>query len=218
MNRRTRLLMIFGIVLLGAFVVGAVTRFVSQYQDNRRQQAGAVPSAEVRVAPGAKIGGPFDLIDQNGKKFTDRDLRGKFALIYFGYTFCPDVCPTELLIVGQVLDRMGEAAKEIQPVFITIDPERDTIKVLRDYAANFHPRLIALGGAPEKLRAALKAFGVYAARARQEAGAPPGDYLMDHTSFIYLVGPKGRTRALFRRGSDPAAIARRVLEHMKEGR
>jgi protein SCO1/2 len=129
------------------------------------------------------IGGPFELIDQHGKPVSDKTFRGQYMLIYFGYGFCPDVCPTELSNMASALDVLGTKAKNVQPIFITVDPERDTPEFLADYVANFHPRLIGLTGTPEQVKAAAKAYKVYYAKATK-----PGetDYLMDHTSFVYL--------------------------------
>ena len=141
---------------------------------------------------GAKIGGPFALVDQRGRSFTDRDLRGKYALVYFGYTFCPDVCPLDVQKLSAGLTAF-EAAQpalgaKVVPVFVTVDPERDTPAELKQFAANFHPRLVALTGSRAAVDAAMKAYRIYARRA-----GPPGarDYLIDHLAVIYLMGPDG---------------------------
>jgi protein SCO1/2 len=159
------------------------------------------------------IGGPFELIDQHGKPVTDKTFRGQYMLIYFGYGFCPDVCPTELSNMASALDVLGTKAKNVQPIFITVDPERDTPEFLADYVANFHPRLIGLTGTPEQVKAAAKAYKVYYAKATK-----PGetDYLMDHTSFVYLMGPDGRFLSLFRGQTDPATMAQTIARFMAE--
>jgi protein SCO1/2 len=139
---------------------------------------------------GLTVGGPFSLIDGDGQRVTDKTWRGKYMLIYFGYTFCPDVCPTTLTSVAEALDQLGSRADRIQPLFITIDPKRDTQAVVKQYAAAFGPRIIGLTGSAEEIAAAAKAYRVYYAEHR--TGAGPDDYSMDHSSVLYLMGPDGR--------------------------
>lgn len=152
----------------------------------------------------AAIGGPFQLTDHTGKAVGDADYRGKHLLIYFGYTFCPDVCPTELSTMAAALDALGPLAERIQPLFVTIDPERDTVAHLADYVALFHPRLTGLTGTPEQVRAVARAYRVYAAKA---PGGANEDYLMDHSSFVYLMGPDGKFVAVFPGGTGPEKMA-----------
>jgi len=151
---------------------------------------------------GAAIGGPFALVDQNGVVRRDSDFRGELMLVYFGYTFCPDACPTALQTMSSALDELGDGAKGVQPLFITVDPERDTVQQMKLYAANFHPRLVALTGSAEQTAAAARAYRIYFEK------APHGDetdYLVDHSSFVYLMGRDGRYLAHF--GPDVTADA-----------
>jgi protein SCO1/2 len=136
------------------------------------------------------IGGPFTLIDGSGKPVTDQAFRGKFMLVYFGYSFCPDVCPTTLNEIADAMDRLGPAAARVQPIFITVDPKRDTPEVIRQYAANFSPRLLGLTGSPEQIAQVAKEYRVYYAEHR--TGPGPNDYSMDHSSVLYLMGPDGQ--------------------------
>jgi protein SCO1/2 len=136
------------------------------------------------------VGGPFSLIDGDGHPVTDQTWHGKYMLVYFGYTFCPDVCPTTLTAVADALDVLGKKADRIQPLFITVDPKRDTAAVVKQYAAAFGPRIIGLTGSPEQIAAAAKAYRVYYAEHR--TGPGPDDYSMDHSSVLYLMGPDGR--------------------------
>ncbi|WP_431855886.1 SCO family protein [Azospirillum sp.] len=152
----------------------------------------------------AAVGGPFRLTDHTGKTVTDADYRGKYLLIYFGYTFCPDVCPTELSTMAASLDKLGPTADRIQPLFITIDPERDTVAHMADYVPLFHPRLVGLTGTPDEVRAVAKAYRVYAAKAPGSSGE---GYLMDHSSFVYLMGPDGKFIAVFPGGTSPEKMA-----------
>jgi protein SCO1/2 len=139
---------------------------------------------------GLSIGGPFSLTDGDGKRVTDRDLRGKYVLIYFGYTFCPDVCPTTLNQVAEAMDRLGPRADRVQPVFITIDPRRDTPPVMKQYVASFGPRIMGLTGTEAEIAAVAKEFRVYYAPHR--TGDGPNDYTMDHSSVLYLLDPDGK--------------------------
>ena len=138
---------------------------------------------------GFEIGGPFQLVGGDGKLVTDRDFRGRWMLIYFGYTSCPDVCPTTLTQIAAALDRLGPDADKIRPVFITIDPKRDTPNVVREYAAAFSPRLVGLTGSPEQIAKVEADYRVFASEHR--TGNGPNDYTMDHSSILYLAGPDG---------------------------
>lgn len=137
----------------------------------------------------ALVGGPFSLVNQDGKRVTEKDFLGKYMLVFFGYTFCPDVCPTELQVMTAALDQMGPQADRIQPVFVSIDPARDTPDVLKAYVGNFGPRLVGLTGTPEEVANIAKAYRVYYAKAGNSNSTT--DYLMDHSSIIYLMGPDG---------------------------
>lgn len=161
----------------------------------------------------ALIGGPFTLVDQDGKTVSDRDFRGKLMFIYFGYTFCPDVCPTELQTMTLALDELSERERtRVQPLLITIDPERDTPAVLKEYMTNFHPAFRALTGSDEQVRGAVRAYRAYAAKAKETAGS--GDYLMDHSSFIYLMDGKGEYLTHFRPGQKETEIAKTIRSHL----
>jgi cytochrome oxidase Cu insertion factor (SCO1/SenC/PrrC family) len=144
-------------------------------------------------AGAVSIGGPFELLDQHGVGRTDKDFRGAYMLMYFGFTYCPDTCPTSLLKITNALEELAAVApnkaERVVPVFISVDPERDTPAALRTYAENFHPRLVALTGAPRELERLGRAYGVFFAKVPTEE---PGEYLMDHTGFVYLMGPDGK--------------------------
>ena len=145
-------------------------------------------SSEVSLA-GVSIGGPFVLVDQNGVLRHDSDFRGKLMLVYFGYTYCPDACPAALSTISAAMDKLGAAGDGVQPIFITIDPERDSVQQMKLYASNFAPRLEALTGSAEQVAAAARGYRVYYAK---EKGSTPDDYVMDHSGFIYLMGRDGR--------------------------
>jgi protein SCO1/2 len=143
---------------------------------------------------GVSIGGPFTLTDQNGVTRHDSDFRGKLMLVYFGYTYCPDACPAALNTISAAMDQLGASADQVQPIFITVDPARDTVQQMKLYATNFTPRLLALTGTPAEIAAAAKAYRVYFQKVKGEGA---DDYLMDHSGFIYLMGRDGKYLAHF---------------------
>jgi protein SCO1/2 len=138
------------------------------------------------------IGGPFHLIDQNGQTRSDADFHGQYLLVFFGYTNCPDVCPTTLQTITTAMDKLGGDAAKVTPIFITVDPERDTPAVMKAYAANFTLRLVALSGNPDAIAAAAKVYRIYYKKVGEGAG-----YSMDHTALVYLMGPDGNYLAHF---------------------
>jgi cytochrome oxidase Cu insertion factor (SCO1/SenC/PrrC family) len=162
----------------------------------------------------ALIGGPFTLTNQDGKPVTDKDLLGKHALIFFGYTYCPDVCPTELQVMSAALQQMGQKADEIRPVFISVDPERDTPEAIKAYVSNFDSRFIGLTGTPEQVAQAARAYRVYYAKVANQRD--PGSYLMDHSSILYLMGPDGRFLKHFAYTTDAAALAKDLESAMQQ--
>jgi len=138
----------------------------------------------------AAIGGSFTLADQTGQSLTEQDLKGSYSLIYFGYTFCPDVCPTGLQVMSNAIEQLQEEIQSmVTPVFITIDPERDTVERLTSYLSNFHPSIIGLTGTEKQIAQVARAYRVYYAKAKGSEGA--GDYLMDHSSIIFFMDPEG---------------------------
>ena len=134
------------------------------------------------------VGGPFTLIDHNGATFTDNDLRGRYFLVFFGYTHCPDVCPTTLFEISEILRRIGPQADQPAALFITVDPERDTPEVLKDYLSSFDPHIRGLTGSPEAIEAVAKTYRVFA----KKVPLAGGDYSMDHTAIVYLMDKDGR--------------------------
>ncbi len=149
------------------------------------------------------IGGPFSLVDTNGKRVTDRDFRGKLMLVFFGYTHCPDVCPTELQTLSTVMDKLGPAADKVAPVFISVDPNRDTAEALANYMKNFNPRITGLTGDPNDIANAAKAYRVYYRKAGDIGG---GDYSVDHSAFVYLMDGEGKYLTHFSFNTAPEAI------------
>ena len=159
------------------------------------------------------VGGPFELIDHTGTKRTDADFRGKLLLVYFGYTYCPDICPTDLAQISLTIDKLGVAGKEVQPLFISVDPARDTPSVLAQYVAMFHPRLIGLTGTPAQIRALADSYKAYYAKYLPPDG---GVYLIDHTGFIYLMGRRGEYLGFFPPGTSADRMVEIIRQHLIE--
>jgi protein SCO1/2 len=169
----------------------------------------SVPGLGRTVTSGkVEVGGPFRLIDQDGKARSNSDFRGKYQLIYFGYSFCPDVCPTTLGVISQALDQMGADGNRIVPIFITIDPERDTPAVMKQYMAAFGPRFVGLTSDVATINAVEKEYRVYAKKQPLDKSNPKGGYGMDHSSVIYLMGPDGRMVSYYDELISPDALAK----------
>ena len=161
----------------------------------------------------AAIRSEFSLIDHNGNRVTEADFLGRWQLVFFGFTHCPDVCPTTLAYMANVLDRFGEEVERVAPIFITVDPSRDTPEVMAEYVRTFHPKLVGLTGSEAEVAAAAQAFRVYYERMEEET-APDG-YLMAHSGHIYLMTPEGRFEDVFREGDQSAEeMAADVLARM----
>jgi protein SCO1/2 len=189
---------IVAIVFAGVLVLAAGVLLALALREPPRGAAG--------TALASAIGGPFQLIDQNGKPFSDADLKGKWHLIFFGYTHCPDACPTALNEMSLALDRLGMKRDEVGVVFITVDPERDTPDALKSYVQSFDAPIVALTGSPEAVAQAAKAYRVfYAKHPRAD-----GDYDMDHSAVIYVMNPEGRFTATFTPDSSADAIVQRL--------
>lgn len=188
--------------VVGAFLCGLILVF------------GAVVYITGRTSPvgtaAAAVGGPFRLEDQNGKPVTDQDEKGRPFLVFFGYTHCPDVCPTTLFELSEVMKKLGKDADRTGVLFITVDPERDTPAVLKEYLSNFDPHLRGLTGDPAAVNAALKAYRVYA----KKVPLKDGDYTMDHTAVVYLMDKDGRFVAPFNLKQTPEAAADQLRRYL----
>lgn len=177
----------------------------------------AEPAAPPGNLAGASLGGPFTLTNQDGQTVRDTDFAGRWRLMYFGYGFCPDVCPTDLALIGRGLKAFETQAPglgaTIAPIFITIDPQRDTPAELKPFVAAFHPRLVGLTGTPEQIAAVTKAYGVYAKRMET---SDPENYLMDHSAMVYLFDPDGRPIAFLpHQGLTAQAITQMLATHVR---
>jgi protein SCO1 len=157
----------------------------------------------------ALIGGAFALEDGAGKTVSDQTLRGRPFLVYFGYTHCPDVCPTELAKISDILGKMGD--KPIPALFITVDPERDTPKVMQDYVSSFNPAIVGLSGSPEAVAATEKTFRVFARKGEKQ---PDGDYSMDHSSVVYLMNKNGAFVEAFNVERSPEDAAKELEKYL----
>jgi protein SCO1/2 len=190
-------------------VLGAIVLY-TQYE------GGGLPGTEDkevhRIDQIVDVGGPFELTDHNGRAVSAESFHGQYMLVYFGYTWCPDVCPVDVLVMGQAIEMLGPVGEQVQPLFVTVDPARDTVSSLAKYATNFHPRLLALTGREDQVAAAAAAYKVYYGKG--EEAESPDDYLIDHTNYMYLMGPDGAFLEVFPHGMRPAEVAQSIGQHL----
>ena len=199
MNNRTRALIglavvlaVGGTLLAGGVWLGTVLRL------------SGIGSGSPTFGPAA-IGGQFTLVAANGQYVSDRTYQGKWVLIYFGYTFCPDACPTALSNISVALEKLGSDASKLQPLFVTVDPQRDTREVMSDYLKSFDPRILGLTGTKDQINTVIKEFHLYV---KQEKSDGDGDnYLVSHSSYIYLMNPQGKFVNVIQGAADGDAIA-----------
>jgi protein SCO1/2 len=195
--RLNRLLILCSVALL--ILAGAAIWLVNQ-ELARRGQGGLS-----RIASAVAVGGPFELVDHTGATVTEGSFGDRNLLIFFGYTYCPDVCPTELARMATAIEQLGDQDRtKIQPLFITIDPERDTPEFLADYVAQFHPDIVGLTGSEEQIAQVAGAYRVFYAKADTD---DPDYYLMDHSSFTYLMAPDGSNILVFPYDTAPGEMA-----------
>jgi len=161
-----------------------------------------------------QIGGVFTLTDQHGIKRSTSEFHGTYQLIYFGYSFCPDICPLGLQNMSGALTALGRDIEAVQPLFVTIDPERDTVENLKIYASNFHPKFTMLTGTPQEIAPVLKSYKVYAAKAKPDGTM--ADYLIDHSTMIYLMGRKGQFLKSFPHTASPEELAKAITMLLAE--
>jgi len=197
-------------LLLAVFC--AISLFTSVNAETIETDKGAAPNIGGPMQ--GDIGGPFTLVDHNGNTVTDTDFRGRYMLIYFGYTYCPDVCPTAAIVMARALEQLGEEEKKVVPIIITIDPERDRPEDLKEYVAHFHPRMVGLSGTPEQVAVAVKAYKVYAAKIFEE-GWGVDEYFVYHSDVTYFMGPDGKYIDHFGSGTTPKIMAERMRKHLK---
>ncbi|WP_025899973.1 SCO family protein [Sneathiella glossodoripedis] len=188
-------LVVVGLVI-AAFII-ANEMFGERIQGTSRTIVGA-----------PQIGGPFTLVNEDGQQVTEEDFKGKLMLVFFGYTFCPDVCPTELNVFSEVMEALGEDAENVVPVFITVDPDRDTAEVIKEYTDAFHPSIIGLTGTPEQITHVKKQYRAYGQAVEKEKD--PEFYLVDHTSFTYLMGRDGEMITVFSYGTKAEEIVANI--------
>ena len=196
---------IFRIASLAALALLALVALAWQW--------GLLPSSD-KAGSGtgiARVGGPFALIDQDGQPRTENDYAGKLMLIYFGFTYCPDVCPTALQVMSTALQTLGPDASKIQPIFITVDPERDTPAQLKTYVGNFFPGMVGLTGSADAIKKTADAYRIYF---RKAADGSASEYLMDHSSIVFLMDRGGRYVSHFTHQTPPEKMAAVIREHL----
>lgn len=197
MNRR-----MFNVLLgalLGVLAVGGYMAWVGYGPTSQRDSSSLIPA----VARG-DVGGPFEAVDHTGRPVTQADFEGQLSIYYFGFTFCPDICPTELSVIASAIDLLGEDGDQVQPIFVTIDPERDTPEIMASYVNLFHPRMVGITGSVKQISEMANAFRVFYQKVESDDFSY---YLMDHSSFIYVMGADGQNVGIFPYGTSPDHLA-----------
>ncbi len=202
-NSKTGMAVAIGLIVVLLVAAGGMLWFVQ----NRDDEGSSLATAA--------IGGPFTLVDGTGQTVTDASYRGKYLLVYFGYTFCPDVCPTTLNEVAAAMDKLGAQADRVQPLFITVDPKRDKPDVIKQYVAAFSSRLVGLTGTQAQIAKVASEYRVYYAEHR--TGPGPDDYTMDHSSILYLMGPDGKFLSVIRADAGGPTIAADISRRLPAG-
>ena len=202
-----------GIAAMAALWLGCWSAAPASAQGSSRSAAELMDAVMWNREP---IGGAFQLIDQSGHARSERDYRGRLLLVYFGFTYCPDICPTDLQAIGLAMDRLGADAAHVQPLFITLDPERDTREQLAQYVPMFHPKLIGLTGSTAAIHAAAEAYRVYYKRV--STGSKPDDYTVDHSAFIYLIDRDGKYLGFFPPGTSAEKMVDMIRPYLGIGK
>ncbi|XAR68799.1 hypothetical protein NMG60_11000169 [Bertholletia excelsa] len=188
------------------------------YDKEKRRHIEEINSASDQVKQGpsvgkAAIGGPFSLVDHNGRAVTEKDFFGKWTVVYFGFTNCPDICPVELQKLVEAVDKIKKKSGiEIVPVFISVDPERDTVEQVREYVQEFHPSLIGLTGTPDEIKKTARAFRVYYMKTEEEGS----DYLVDHSIVMYLMDPRMEYVKFFGKNNDVDSLSDGIIKEIKQ--
>lgn len=197
-------------VYIGIVVAGVLMSVAAIFYQQRQEAPQEERVAEViEKAPMGQvaIGGSYELVDHHGNRRTDKDFKGSYLLVYFGYSYCPDICPMALHNISEALTHLGDAAKNVVPIFITVDPERDTSWHLKQYLKNYHPSFVGLTGSYAEIQHAIAQYHVYATKVESSTAS---DYLMDHSSIIYVMDPQGRYVTHCNHNTDPEEIVRLV--------
>lgn len=209
MNIKKRIIRTLILAAIGLVIGGGISYMQIQKEQSLLQRG---PKTSVAM-PGIALGGPFTLVNQSGENVTEKNFEGDYKLIYFGFTYCPAICPTELQKISQVMKSVSEEdAARIQPLFITLDPERDTVDVMREYVALFHPKLVGLTGTVAQIEDVKASYKVFSSRVETEEG---NDYSVDHSSFIYFMSPEGTVLGIYRMEDDADFITNEVRDLLK---
>jgi protein SCO1/2 len=195
-------------VIVAGFLIGAMGGAAALLL------TGGASDPNVTTTGKALIGGPFTLVDQHGKTVTDRDFRGRHMLVFFGFTHCPDICPAELQVIAASLDELGPKAEEVVPIFVTLDPERDTPEVMADYVKNFGSRFVGLTGSAEAIAEAAKAYRVAFSKFENKDAVGDDNYSIDHSAFVYLMGRDGEYITHFNYGAPAAKMTESLRRYL----
>ena len=195
-------------IIVAGFLIGALGGAAALVLARSEHGANVVTSGK------ALVGGPFALVDRTGKTVTDQDFRGSYMLVFFGFTHCPDICPAELQVMAAALDELGPKAEKVVPIFITLDPERDTPEVTGDYVKNFGKNFVGLTGSPEAIAEAAKAYRVAYSKFVPEGQQGSENYSVDHSALVYLMGPDGKYMTHFPYGTPAQKMSETLRRYL----
>ncbi|MDP1974622.1 MAG: SCO family protein [Alphaproteobacteria bacterium] len=202
----------FTITIIAACIGGGIylSKMRNNLDTNIVQDVTKTPEPSYIVTANVPLGGPFNLTNHLGQRVSNNDFKDKLMLLYFGYSYCPDLCPSELSTMTKALDILGDKINDIKPIFVNIDPKRHTEELLKNYVSLFHPKLMGLYGNDQELNEAFDHYKIYAAKTEDKGG---DDYLMDHSTFTYLVGRDGKLISMFRLGTPATEMAKEIEKH-----
>ncbi len=206
-----RLNVVFGVLAVSALAAYGLYAWQAKWRAAQARQYERESLINASNGDASGVGGSFTLVNQDGKTVTEKDFAGKYLLVTFGFTYCPDVCPTKLQDMSLTLDELGAEAQWVQPVFISIDPQRDTPEQMKNYVSLYHNAIVGLTGTPEQIAATAKTFKVYYKRGEDVGN---GDYMMDHATTIYLLGQDGKALEVFTEGATPQAMAAAIKSYL----
>lgn len=212
-SRGARLKVLFGLLAISILAGYGMYAWQAKWHVAQARQYERQSLLNAGAGETEGVGGSFTLVNQDGKTVTEKDFAGKYLLVTFGFTYCPDVCPTKLQDMSLTLDELGADAERVQPVLISIDPQRDSPEQMKNYVSLYHNAIIGLTGTPEQIAATAKTFKVYYKRG-EDLG--DGNYMMDHSTAIYLLGQDGKALDVFTEGATPQAMAAAIKGYLQQ--
>jgi protein SCO1/2 len=205
----------YAILVLAALMLVGIGIWAFVHRDRLERLSSQGENQPSKAIAGVTIGGPFTLTNHRGETVTEKSFDGRWRLVFFGFIHCPDICPTKLTNLGMVMELLGDQAAKIVPIFVTVDPERDTVAVMKDYVAAFDSRLVGLTGSPAQIDAMVKSFRVYAQKVPLKDKPESRDYTVDHSAYTYIFGPNNEFIDVMAYDLTPEKMAERIRSNLQ---